>query len=126
VNINVRSDALEGPCMHTHIFRPVVECRRWCAEGCRGRGRCGAGRSGEAATLLETHVRSTAVVMRRARDRDDACPVPSARGPTMVMSSPGREKKPRFGSAPTSTNGGLVAYKGEGGRAGGARRWSVR
>jgi hypothetical protein len=56
--------------------------------------------------VLETHVRSMAVEMRRMRARD-AGPAPS-RGPTMAMSSPGREKKPRFGSAPTSTNGGLA------------------
>lgn len=47
--------------------------------------------------LLETHVRSMAVVMRRARES----------GPTMAMSSPGREKKPRLGSASASTFGGL-------------------
>lgn len=46
---------------------------------------------------LETQVKSMAVVMRSAR----------AAGPTMAMSRPGSEKKPRFGSAPTSTIGGL-------------------
>lgn len=52
--------------------------------------------------LLETQVRSTAVVMRRAR----------CWGPTMAMSSPGREKKPRLGSAPTSTIAGLWDMSG--------------
>lgn len=95
----------------THFFSPVVECRRWCcgADDCRLRssGRCcrsccfaGVGRSASdeaGAMWLETQVKSMAVVMRSAR----------AAGPTMEMSMPGSEKKPRLGSALTSIIGGL-------------------
>ena len=40
----------------------------------------------------------------------DFCRSARAAGPTMAMSRPGSEKKPRFGSAPTSTIGGLCVW----------------